>query len=273
MKTEFRRKKLREGSGKPIYLIDEPASNLHSTAQLNMVSDFEKLVEDTTVIYTTHSQYLISQSNIKNTYVVSRSDGSVSCVRWGDYIKGKDANISYYQPLYDCLQIVPNSFDIPWNQAIITEGPSDATTLEVMQLVMGEEATHVIYPGASASNLSTLISLNIGWSASFKILLDSDTEGKKQKTRYMREFALPESQFVMHSEKRPEIERMFDKAELIELYKFAFNEQISTVNKKQFLQLMRLLFVKAKSENPQIASLIGDSTKRRFEKLFQALKQ
>ena len=181
MKTEFRRKKLREGSGKPIYLIDEPASNLHSTAQLNMVNDFVKLVEDTTVIYTTHSQYLISQSNVKNTYVVSRSDGTVSCTKWGDYIKGKDANISYYQPLYDCLQIVPNSFDIPWNQAIITEGPSDATTLEVMQLVLGEKGTHVIYPGTSASNLSTLISLNIAWSASFKILLDSDTEGKNKR--------------------------------------------------------------------------------------------
>ena len=218
MKTEFRRKKLREGSGKPIYLIDEPASNLHSTAQLNMVNDFEKLVEDTTVIYTTHSQYLISQSNVKNTYVVSRSDGSVSCARWGDYIKGRDAKISYYQPLYDCLKIVPNSFDIPWDHAIITEGPSDATTLEVMQLILGEEATHVIYPGSSAGNLSTLISLNIGWSANFKVLLDSDSEGKKQKARYMEEFALPESQFVMQSENRPEIERMFDKAELVDLY-------------------------------------------------------
>ena len=33
MKTEFRRKKMRKDSGKPIFLIDEPASNLHSTAQ------------------------------------------------------------------------------------------------------------------------------------------------------------------------------------------------------------------------------------------------
>ena len=187
MKTEFRRKKLREGSDKPIYLIDEPASNLHSTAQLNMVNDFEKLVEDTTVIYTTHSQYLISRSNVKNIHVVSRSDGTVSCAKWGNYIKGKEANVSYYQPLYDCLQIVPNSFDIPWKKAIITEGPSDASTLELMQVILEEEATHVIYPGTSASNLSTLISLNIGWSASFRVLLDSDAEGKRQKARYMKD--------------------------------------------------------------------------------------
>ena len=272
MKTEFRRKKLREGSGKPIYLIDEPASNLHSTAQLNMVSDFVKLVEDTTVIYTTHSQYLISPNNVKNTYVVSRKDGTVSCVKWGDYIKGKDVNVSYYQPLYDCLKIVPNSFDIPWEKAIITEGPSDATTLELMQVILGEEPTHVIYPGTSASNLSTLISLNIGWSASFRVLLDSDAEGRKQKARYMKEFGLQDCQFVMHSKKRPEIEKMFDQSELIKLYQFAFGEQVKSVNKKQYLELIRMLLVKAKADKNQLVSLIADSTKERFSALLKVLR-
>ena len=272
MKTEFRRKKLREGSGKPIYLIDEPASNLHSTAQLNMVNDFEKLVEDTTVIYTTHSQYLISRSNVKNIHVVSRSDGTVSCAKWGNYIKGKDASVSYYQPLYDCLQIVPNSFDIPWKKAIITEGPSDASTLELMQVILEDEATHVIYPGTSASNLSTLISLNIGWSASFRVLLDSDAEGNRQKARYMKELGLPECQFVMHSKKRPEIERMFDEAELLELYRFAFGEQVKAVNKKQFLGLMGVLLVRTETDKHHISSLMLDSTKVRFTKLLQALK-
>ncbi len=272
MKTEFRRKKLREGSGKPIYLIDEPASNLHSTAQLNMVNNFEKLVEDTTVIYTTHSQYLISRRNVKNTYVVSRNAGTVSCAKWGEYIKGKDANVSYYQPLYDCLQIVPNSFDIPWKRAIITEGPSDASVLELMQVILEEEVTHVIYPGTGASNLSTLISLNIGWSASFKVLLDSDSEGKKQRERYIKDFGLPECQFVMHSKKRREIEKMFDEEELIELYRFAFEEQVKAVNKKQFLELMRVLLAKAGTDKDQIASLIGDSTKERFKELLEALR-
>src|SRR5690606_34845172 len=77
MKTEFRRKKLRIKSGKSVFLIDEPASNLHSTAQQNMISDFKKLVEDTSVIYSTHSQYLISLDNIKTTYIIERNKGNV----------------------------------------------------------------------------------------------------------------------------------------------------------------------------------------------------
>ena len=272
MKTEFRKKKLREGSGKTIYLIDEPASNLHSTAQLNMVNDFEKLVEDTTVIYTTHSRYLISPSNIKNTYVVGRSSGSVSCEKWGEYIKGKNAIVSYYQPLYDCLQIVPNSFDVPWSQAIITEGPSDATALEVMRIVLEEDVTHVIYPGTSASNLATLIALNLGWSANFTILLDSDAEGRKQRTAYMKQFSLSEKQFVMLPEKHKKIERMFDDVELNKLYELAFSEKVNKVNKKQFLELMTVLFGRVKSNREEVSALIGEPTRKRFLKLLQALK-
>lgn len=275
MKTEFRRKKLREGSGKPIYLIDEPASNLHSTAQSNMVADFEKLVEDTTVIYTTHSRYLISEGNVKNTHVVSRQDGCISCEKWGEYIKGKDHNVSYYQPLYDCLQIVPNNLDIPWKRAIITEGPSDAVTIQVMQAVLEHEKTHAIYPGGTASNLSMLISLSLGWSASFKILLDSDKAGIKAKERYMREFSLPPDQFVMHDPQRSEIERVFDKNELIKLYELAFEQKVKSVNKKQYLALMRKLFTLVTTEEgkQQVASAISKDTKQRFDDLLQELKQ
>ena len=37
---------------------------------------------------------------------------------------------------------------------------------------------------------------------------------------------------------------MFDEAEILELYRFAFGEQVKAVNKKQFLGLMRVLLVK-----------------------------
>ena len=272
MKTEFRRKKLREGSGKPIYLIDEPASNLHSTAQTNMVGDFQKLVEDTTVIYTTHSQYLISKSNVRNTYIVKRRGGAISCVKWSEYIKGKNPKISYYQPLYDCLQIVPNDCDIPWKKAIITEGPTDSMTLELMQSVLEQKPTHVIYPGTSASKLTELISLNIGWGAKFKIMLDSDEEGNRQKGRYMSEFKLPEEQFVMLPEDHKEIEKLFDKQDLCRLYNFALGEEVNKLSKQQYFDMIRVLRNMSESKRREMLSLISEETKNRFAQLFRSLK-
>lgn len=272
MKTEFRRKKLREGSGKPVYLIDEPASNLHSTAQQKMVEDFVRLVEDTSLIYTTHSQYLISPSHIKNTYVVSRASGVVQCVKWGDYIKGKKVNTSFYQPLYDCLQIVPNQHSIPWEKAIITEGPSDALVLELMREVLGLSAEEVIYPGSSATNLGTLISINLGWGAAFSILLDSDGEGRKQKAKYDGAFSLPENVIVMLPGKKTRIEDMFTAEEKSDLHNLAFGERIESVPKDTFLATIRVLFSKPKTTKAKIEKLLSKETKEKFASLFVTLR-
>ena len=272
MKTEFRRKKLREGSGKPIYLIDEPASNLHSTAQQKMVQDFHTLVEDTTLVYTTHSRYLISVTNIKNTYVVRREKGVVLCTRWGDYIKGKDAKTSYYQPLFDALNIVPNNLDIPWANAIITEGPSDALVLDVIEAALDEQHTHAIYPGSSASNLSTLISLNIGWGAKFRVLLDSDKEGLDQRSLYVRTLGLTENDFVLLPGDKTRIEGMFSTKEKGDLHQIAFGETAKEVSKDEFLAVMRTLHSKRHDCRKEVAAALSDDTKDKFKALLGALK-
>lgn len=272
MKTEFRRKKLREGFGKPIYLIDEPASNLHSTAQQKMIQDFHSFVEDTTLVYTTHSRYLISLSNIKNTYVVRRERGEVICTRWGDYIKGKGSQTSYYQPLFDALNIIPNNFEIPWQKAILTEGPSDALVLEIMEAVLKDKRTHAIYPGSSASSLSTLISLNLGWGAKFRILLDSDAEGATQKAHYIKTLGLVEDDFVMLPGAKMKIERMFTDAEKSALYKIAFGEKNESVSKPEFLATVRELHINASGRSKAMANALSTETKNKFKQVLEALK-
>lgn len=272
MKTEFRRKKLRLGLGRPIFLIDEPASNLHSTAQQNMIEDFQKLVEDTSVIYSTHSQYLISLENIKNTYVVQR-DGIVKTTLWSDYIKEDTSNQSYYQPLANLLNIVPNNFDIPWNKAILTEGPSDLKVLDVMfQVCFGNsKKDFVIYPGTSAQNLDSLISLNIGWGTSFKVLLDSDKEGKKAQKRYIDQFELDENTVRILPIDNKKIESCFTKEEGLQLYKLVFeSEKSNPVNKKEFASIFSILNSKKGLRN-KAKKLISDDTKEMFSNLFKSL--
>lgn len=272
MKTEFRRKKLREASGKPIYLIDEPASNLHSTAQQKMAEDFSKLVEDTTLIYTTHSQYLISPGNVKNIFVVQREEGEVECTRWSDYIQGREAQISYYQPLYDCLHIVPTNFDIPWNKAVITEGPSDALILEIMDKLLGNKHDHVYYPGSSASNLDTLISLNLGWGAKFVVLLDSDKEGKRQKSRYLKKFGLDDDKFVLLPEEIKKIEGMFSEKEKKELASAVLKTVGKSPSKDELLAIFRAIYSNYTKFEEVLESCVSAATKKRFKTLLEKLK-
>jgi predicted ATP-dependent endonuclease of OLD family len=67
--TQFR--PFRKDSPKNIiFLFDEPASNLHSSAQKQLLKSFENLGHDIKIIYTTHSHHLINPNWLESTYVV-----------------------------------------------------------------------------------------------------------------------------------------------------------------------------------------------------------
>ncbi len=238
-----------------------------------MVEDFVRLVEDTNLIYTTHSQYLVSPSHIKNAYVVARANGVVECVKWSDYIKGKKVNTTFYQPLYDCLQVVPNSHTIPWEKAIITEGPSDALILEMMREMLGLKPEEVVYPGTSASNLSTLISLNLGWDTKFSVLLDSDGAGIKEKKKYETAFSLDDGVIVLLPGSKTRIESMFTEGEKKALYELALEEKIDAVGKDDLLAAVRVIREQGKKLMPKSREVIGGDTKKKFAALFTELRK
>lgn len=276
MKTEFRSKRMRMDFGKPVFLIDEPASNLHSNAQQNMVRDFINLAENTSIIYTTHSQYLISLYNIKNTYIIERIDGKVSATKWSDFLqrpKNKRPT-SYYQPLANLLNIIPNTFDIPWKKCLITEGPSDRHILySFYQLLYIKTPDFVIYPGVSANDLDNIISLNIGWNSDFKILLDSDKKGKEQQERYIEEYHLDPDSVQLLPDDNYKIENYFEVKELTTLYKLLYNVDFKdSVSKKEIASIFALL-ADDKELIKKVSSkdLFGVKTKKHFEDIFEQL--
>lgn len=277
MKTEFRSKRMRMDFGKPVFLIDEPASNLHSNAQQNMVRDFINLAENTSIIYTTHSQYLISLYNIKNTYIIERVDGIVSATKWSEFLQRPENRrpISYYQPLANLLSIIPNTFDIPWNKCVITEGPSDRHIIYTFyQILYNKTPNFVIYPGPSANDLDNIISLNIGWNADFKILLDADGTGKQQRERYIEEYHLEPNDVLLLPNDNYKIEDYFESTELINLYKLLYDTDIKgNVSKKEVASLFALLaddkeLIKKVNAN----GVFGQKTKKHFSDIFKQLE-
>lgn len=268
MKTEFCRRKMRADVGRLVYLIDEPASNLHSTAQTRMLEDFTKLLQDASVVYATHSQYLVSLENIRTTYVVKKTGGKIACKRLGDFINKGGNSSFYYQPVADCLQITPHTLDTPWKKALVVEGPSDMLILNVMyRIVMESDPNFVIYPASGASTMSPLISLNLGWGANFKILLDADEAGLLAKADYQKQFGLEESFFVSFPERVKEIEKMFNPEEVQCLWKMVYDEDVKNPSKKQVSKIFIRLALDGKTS--QAASkIIGDETREKFRELF-----
>lgn len=76
--TQFR--KAREDEfGETLFLLDEPASNLHPRSQQNLLKVFGEIAKDCKIVYSTHSHYLIDTKNLPAAYIVRNA-----AINYGD---------------------------------------------------------------------------------------------------------------------------------------------------------------------------------------------
>ncbi|HMX27076.1 MAG TPA: AAA family ATPase [Blastocatellia bacterium] len=188
----------REGPKNVLFLFDEPASNLHSSAQSQLLESFGKLGSNCTTVYTTHSHHMINPSWLDGTYVVKNEridyklDSSsynkkatrISLEKYREFAVRNPNQTTYFQPILDVLNYTPSKLEnIP--NIVMLEGKNDFYTLKYFQeklLNIGELPS--LLPGTGAGSLDDIIRLYIAWGREFILLLDSDKEGRGQKKRY-----------------------------------------------------------------------------------------
>lgn len=182
-----------------LFLFDEPAANLSQKAQKQLLNSLEKIGKKCTILYTTHSQYLINTKWLENAFVVTNDAlldnddfNDLECTnikvqRYRTFVDEHPQEVSYFQPILDVLEYAPSELDI-CNPGIILEGKYDFYTLNYFFKVILEKEDLPLIPGMSCGNADTLISLYSGWGKSFSVFLDSDDEGKTSKKRYEEMF-------------------------------------------------------------------------------------
>ena len=185
----------RKENNNALFLLYEPASNLHSAAQKQLRDSFSKLEN---VIYTTHSQYLINPQWLESTFVVvneglnygqendnySSNKTDIKLYYYRDFVSRNPSKTNYFQPILDVLDYAPSNLEIV-PKMVITEGKNDYYTFNYYQEILKKIRNRIsILPGTSAGNMEYQISLLLGWGTKFIILLDSDNEGKLQRRRY-----------------------------------------------------------------------------------------
>lgn len=201
--THFRRSRIGDAR-QVIYVFDEPASNLHSSAQQKLLQTFSHLAKSSPVLYSTHSHHLINPDWLENAYVVKNTgltydDGvddfttpstNIEVERYRNFVASHPDQTTYYQPILDVLDYQPSKLEhVP--RVIFCEGKNDYYTLRMFQL---QEACPrllrevKVVPGNGGNGLDPLIKLYSGWGASFQILLDSDRTGERAKRTYEKEY-------------------------------------------------------------------------------------
>lgn len=190
-----------DGPKDVVFLLDEPASNLHPSAQAQLLGSFAQLPKRCTVIYTTHSHHLIRPEWLDGAFVVkndaltygpdddqySARRTQISVTKYREFAASHPDQTTYFQPVLDVLDYRPTILDgVP--DVVMIEGKTDFYALSLLNDHLPLlERVHLL-PGTGASSLDAVIQLYIAWARNFIVLLDSDAEGEKQKRRYIEKF-------------------------------------------------------------------------------------
>lgn len=248
-----------------IYLFDEPASNLHSSAQKQLLKSFENLTKNSKIIYTTHSHHLINPNWLESTYVV-KNEGlkledpetynikktNISIEPYRDFVINHPHNTAYFQPILDVLDYSPSNLETLPN-CVLMEGKNDFYTLAYFQeVILSKPKKLNIAPSTGSGNLDTLISLYIGWGKEFIILLDSDKEGSKQKERYIEKFGIIVEPRIFTLEdidpswKKSKMEKLFDNSEALQFQQTIYPSS-KTLNKTHFNRTIQECLINKRS--------------------------
>ncbi len=189
-----------------LYLFDEPASNLHPTAQKTLLASLAELTEKAVVVYTTHSHHLIEPAWLGTTSIVANEGLGDEAIATEFTARRTDIRITpykrfaaqhpeqshYFQPILDVLDYAPSAIELV-PEVVLVEGKSDFYLLKYFEdivLARSSEEQLNYTPGGGAGTLDDLIQLYIGWSRPFVALLDGDAEGRQQRKRYLDKFGL-----------------------------------------------------------------------------------
>jgi predicted ATP-dependent endonuclease of OLD family len=286
--TEFRKNRTRN----ILFLLDEPASNLHTSAQQKILDAIKELSTTSVVIYSTHSQHLINPKWLSGAYIVINDkisedtlvgdmtfndNSKIIAVKYFNYVgKGKGkTKTSYFQPILDALDYAPSLLE-PIPNIVVTEGKFDWYAFNYMNDVILKRSKINFYPGGGKDSLWDIIRLYLSWGTHFLVLLDGDAPGVKAKNMYKKELEpfLDDKIFTLQDIlKQPSsLEDLFDQEDIkkiivtehsLDLYNSVISDKLKT--KELFNRSLNMLSFKHQYLD------LSDISKNKFINIFDFL--
>jgi len=178
MKLEFNPKENLNSRYKAIYLLDEPGSYLHASAQEKLCKKLVTLSESSSVIYCTHSHYLLNPDVIPlgNIRIANKdSQKNITLKSFYDFDKTQNNLQLAFQPLYDALHLKPFSLDMNFDTIVLTEGITDY----FLFMMFNKDKKRTFLPCTGASSIKQFISILLAWRKDFFVFWDTDQEGER----------------------------------------------------------------------------------------------
>ena len=257
--TQFRQ--FRRERGNVLFLFDEPASNLHSRAQQQLLRSFDAITKEGRgkIIYSTHSHHMINPRWLESTFIVSNEsayedeesmysyssyDTNVEICSYRQFVSEHPGKTTYFQPILNTLEYFPSAME-PIGDAVFVEGKNDFYMIKYFEEVILKRTEKLsVLPGTTASGFDTLISLYLGWGRRFVLVLDDDEEGRRQKQRYIDAWNLPVSQVCTLGDISPnwsgwELEDFLSEADKRHLKNAFYSNKVGKLSKKEIARALQ----------------------------------
>ena len=172
-----------EGHKDAILLLDEPALHLHPTAQQELIAFFEELAEKNTLIYTTHSPFLIDGERIHRVRPVREDPTGHSRVSIDSWPEDRETIF----PLQAAAGYAMVRGLFQHRKNVLTEGMADYLYLNTLNLLC--RATNrftlpddvYITPCGGTKLVGHIASLFLGQKVRPLVLLDGDDAGRARR--------------------------------------------------------------------------------------------
>ncbi len=169
------------------YLIDEPGSYLHNSAQTVLLDALIDLSKDHPVVFSTHSEFLLDPEkiNINHIKVVQKEEHAIKLIPIGNATTKKHEGA--LSTLYNALKMRTPLETVMNKKLIITEGITDFYFWKPLIDI-------AFLPGHGAGNNRYLLSIGIGASKKYTALFDGDTAGNQGQEKYEGIFGAKEKE-------------------------------------------------------------------------------
>ncbi|MGA2762981.1 MAG: hypothetical protein ABSG17_06420 [Spirochaetia bacterium] len=211
MKLQFNPKVL--GRRQTIYLLDEPGSYLHSSAQEKLCAKIKEISDrQGFVIYCTHSHHLLNPDRIplSSVYIVEKEKDKRVKITPLAMFKTKSEKTNALQPILEALHIPSFEFFKSSNPLILLEGIYDKYALELFSSL---DLEFNVFPGVSADSIIKNIQLMIAYGRVYCAIWDNDKEGRENFEKAKKLFGEKESEkfslLPQNNPKKTRMEEMF----------------------------------------------------------------
>ena len=178
MKLHFNPQKRYSQDTDTIYLLDEPGSYLHSTAQKNLLDQLQTISKTNKVVYTTHSPFLLDPKKIplKHIQISNKSDSKgIQLNNFATAPNKLGGKNSPFQIVMHYLEITPMSLNFNKNKLVIVEGIFDYYWFEMFK---GDNSLN-FFPSSNADSIMFHISYMIADDKKYSVVWDNDIPGNR----------------------------------------------------------------------------------------------